>query len=200
MVDGATDGSMLPEAEAAYKGVRGNPAHVGPVAAVLAERARAAGQTEAHVVALHAYAWAEHEALRNEVARELLGRALRVAARAGLWPSSAGDLLVSRAAVNQELGRLPAAHRDLERAGALLPVDRLPRLRAPAGGHRAQRGPAAPGGHAVPVPPGGRGVRRRGPGEGGQQPGRARAARVGAPKPPCRGRTSPSSSRLPSDP
>ena len=126
-MDGPTDGPMLPEAEAVYKGVLGDPAGLGPVAAVLVERTREARQPEAHVVALHAHAWAEHEAMRNQAARTLLDRALRVAERAGL-PHRSGELLVSRAAVNQELGRLTAALNDLDRAATLVPTPQRPRL------------------------------------------------------------------------
>ncbi len=115
-----TDGSMLAEAEAAYKGVQGNPGRFGPVAAALVDRARAAADGEALVVALHAHAWAEHELLRNARARELLDAALRVATETGV-PQRRPELLASRAAVHQELGRTAAAHRDLAQAARLAP-------------------------------------------------------------------------------
>lgn len=118
-----TDATMLAEAEAAYKGVQGNPGRFGPVAAALADRARSVGDAEALVVALHAQAWAEHELLRNVTARELLDLALRVAVSSDLTGRRA-ELLASRAAVHQELGRTTAAHRDLEQASRLAPGER----------------------------------------------------------------------------
>ena len=79
-MDGETDGSMLPEAEAAYKGVRGDPrARRRRPSSPAGARGR---QPEAHLAALHDHAWAEHEAMRNEVP-EPARRALRVAMRAG---------------------------------------------------------------------------------------------------------------------
>lgn len=114
-----TDATMLAEAEAAYKGVQGNPGRFGPVAAALVERARSTGDSEALVVALHAQAWAEHELLRNARARELLDAALRESASADL-PARRAELLASRAAVQQELGRTAAAHRDLAQAARLV--------------------------------------------------------------------------------
>lgn len=122
-----TDGSMLAEAEAAYKGVQGNPGRFGPLAAALVDRARSAGDGEALVVALHALAWAEHELMRNGAARALLGEALRVAASAGLRERRA-ELLASRAAVHQELGRTAAAHRDLAEASRSAPGARTAAL------------------------------------------------------------------------
>lgn len=115
-----TDATMLAEAEAAYKGVQGNPGRFGPVAAALVDRARSAGDGEALVVALHAQAWAEHELLRNARARELLDAAVRVAVSADL-PGRRAEVLASRAAVQQELGRTAAAHRDLAEAARLVP-------------------------------------------------------------------------------
>ncbi len=89
-MDGATDGSMLPEAEAATRESRATPPRSGPWPPRWSSARARPRQPEAHVVALHAHAWAEHEALRNEAARELLDRALRVAAPAGPGPPVRG--------------------------------------------------------------------------------------------------------------
>lgn len=111
--------TTLDEAERAYKGVRLDPvAHRGSAEAVVA-RARAAGHTEALIVGLRALAYTEHVRLNNDQAKTLLDQAARLAARHRL-DHRLGDVLVSRAAVSHELGRLRAAQDDLDRAAPLL--------------------------------------------------------------------------------
>ncbi|MDN5751006.1 MAG: CHAT domain-containing protein, partial [Pseudonocardia sp.] len=80
--------------------------------------ARRAEHTEALVVALRAAAWFERSQLANIRALRMLQDAARLARRAGL-PHRLGEVLLTRAAVNLELGRVPAARRDLDRAGDL---------------------------------------------------------------------------------
>ncbi|MFZ0161560.1 MAG: CHAT domain-containing protein [Kineosporiaceae bacterium] len=82
------------------------------------ERSRRAADHEAHVVALRAQAWAAHCLLGNHTALRHLDLAVRIAVRHGLDERLA-EVLASRAAVNQELGRVVAAHHDLDRAAAL---------------------------------------------------------------------------------
>ena len=111
--------SILADAETAYKGVLVDMQSHRAAAAEVVTRARASGSTEALVVALRAVAWAEHVRLNNERAKALLDQAARLAARHRL-DRRLGDVLVSRAAVCHELGRLRAAQDDLDRAGPLI--------------------------------------------------------------------------------
>jgi tetratricopeptide (TPR) repeat protein len=111
---------ILAEAEAAYKGVLGDPTTYGPRAAELVERARRLRDSEAVVVALHAQARAEHERMHNVAAKRLLDSGIRLARRHGLT-TRVGELLVSRVAVLHELGRLAAAQRDVQTAAGILP-------------------------------------------------------------------------------
>ncbi|GFJ95498.1 CHAT domain-containing protein [Phytohabitans rumicis] len=67
---------------------------------------------------MRALAWAERARLADVAAKHLLDEAARIARRHGLDESLA-DVLISRAAVNQELGALGAAQRDLDTAGEL---------------------------------------------------------------------------------
>lgn len=114
----ALSAAILLDAEIAYKGVLVDaPAHREEAADVVA-RARAAGATEALVVGLRALAWAEHVGLHNDRAKGLLDEAVRLADRNRLQGPLV-DVLVSRAAVSHELGRLGAAQHDLDRAAAL---------------------------------------------------------------------------------
>jgi tetratricopeptide (TPR) repeat protein len=105
----------------------GDPTTLGPVAEGIAADARRAGDSEALVVALRAMAWSERLQLRNARALHLLDEAASKARSADL-PERLGEVLVSRAAVNLELGRTRVALRDLDRAGPLLPDDADPEL------------------------------------------------------------------------
>ncbi|MCO1659289.1 CHAT domain-containing protein [Pseudonocardia humida] len=105
----------------------GDPATLGPAARDLADAARRAGHTEALIVALRAQAWFERLQLRNARALELLDEAAGLARRAGL-DERLGEVLVSRAAVNLELGRTRVALNDVDRAGPLLADAATPEL------------------------------------------------------------------------
>ena len=107
-------------ADRIYAGVVVDPGSYRPEAARLLERARREGPAEALVVALRAHAWAERLAVRNASARRLLDEAVRVAERHRLDRRLA-EVLVSRVAVQTELGHLAAAQRDADRAATLLP-------------------------------------------------------------------------------
>jgi tetratricopeptide (TPR) repeat protein len=111
---------IMPSVEAIYKGVVADPATFAPKARQLVERARSNGCVEELVVALRAHAWAERLTLRNLSAKALLDEAARLAERHGL-DRRLGEVLVSRVAVQHELGRLRAAQRDADRAVTLLP-------------------------------------------------------------------------------
>ncbi len=109
------DRSLLIRALAAYGAVAGDPRAHGPAAVALVDETRRAGDREAHVAALRATAWYERSRLRNGRARVLLDGAARTARQAGLR-RRLSEVLVTRAAINLELGRTRAAGRDLEAA------------------------------------------------------------------------------------
>lgn len=117
-MDAEPGSELLLRADAAYTGVVADPAAYGPEAARLVAQAKRTGDTEALVVALRAQAWSERARLANTHAKELLDEAATVARRHRLV-ERLRDVLVTRAAVNHELGRLTAAQRDLDRAAAL---------------------------------------------------------------------------------
>ena len=122
-----SEDALLIRALAAYKGVVADPATYGPLAEELVDRARQCGDHEALVVAFRAAAWAERAHLDNERARTLLDESVRLASRHGL-EGRLVESLVTRAAVNLELGRVTAAQRDLDRAGHLVGPDAPPEL------------------------------------------------------------------------
>jgi tetratricopeptide (TPR) repeat protein len=90
-------------------------------------RARAAGDTEALVVALRAQAWAQNRVLDNRAAKSTLDQAARLARRAG-FGYRLGELLVTRAAVLHELGRRAEARRDLSQAERLVRDEQRPEI------------------------------------------------------------------------
>lgn len=106
-----------------HENVLADPQRFGPAAADLIVRARRAHDPEALVVALRAYAWAQRSRLADVEAKRLLDEAHRIARRNGLR-EALGDVLMSRAVVNQELGRLAAAARDLDAAAGFAGADR----------------------------------------------------------------------------
>jgi tetratricopeptide (TPR) repeat protein len=99
--------------------VAANPDRFRPVAEALVAEARQARQPEALALALRALALAEKARLDDRSAIRLLDEACQIARRQRL-DGTLADLLMSRAAVNQELGRLTAARRDLRAAAALV--------------------------------------------------------------------------------
>ena len=109
-------GALLRRAEAAYESAVRDPSSQAPTTGLAAE-ARDAGAFEALVVALRAEAWCARHALDAEQAKRLLDEAVRVAGRHRL-DDRLVQVLATRAAVNQELGRPGAARRDLDRARA----------------------------------------------------------------------------------
>jgi tetratricopeptide (TPR) repeat protein len=121
------DGGLLIQAIAAHDGVVGDPQRYGPVAAEVAAAARAAGDVEALVVALRGVAWFERSRLENRRALRLLDEAATLARRAGL-SHRLGEVLVTRAAVDLELGRVAVAQRELEQAAGLVDAAAAPDL------------------------------------------------------------------------
>jgi len=106
-------------AERVYQDVAANPDLFRPVAEALVAEARQARHPQALALALRALALAEQSRLNDATAIVLLDEACRIARRHHLRATLA-DLLMSRAAVQQELGRFPAARRDLTAAAALV--------------------------------------------------------------------------------
>ena len=117
MTTDAVDG-LLEQAWAVYRGVVTDPGTYAGQAGPLADAARRSRDHEAHVVALRAQAWAERSRLADGRAKALLDEAARVARRHGL-SARLVEILTSRSAVNLELGRIPAARRDLDLAEAM---------------------------------------------------------------------------------
>lgn len=125
-VDTAVD--LVVHARRVYEAVVADPRRFRPVAAALVRRVRRGdGPAEALVLAIRALAWAERARLADGEAKRLLDEAARIARRHGLGQALA-DVLMSRAAVNQELGRLDAAHRDLDVAADTVAPDRATEL------------------------------------------------------------------------
>jgi tetratricopeptide (TPR) repeat protein/CBS domain-containing protein len=120
-------GDLLIRAEAVQDGVVGDPMAHGAEAARLVVEARRRGETEALVVALRALAWTERARLANRSARELLDEAAALCRRAGL-ATRLGEVLITRSAVEQELGRPQAALADLAEARMLAAPAAVPDL------------------------------------------------------------------------
>jgi tetratricopeptide (TPR) repeat protein len=99
-----------------HSDVISDPDRFRPVAEALVAELRRARQPEALALALRALAWAERLRLDARSALRLLDEACRIARRHHLEDTLA-ELLMSRAAVHQELGRIAAAQRDLRAAG-----------------------------------------------------------------------------------
>jgi len=121
-MEGECAADLLARADAAYRRVDADPTHFRADAAALVLEARRAGHSEALVVALRAEAWAERARLADTRARVLLNEAAGLARRHRL-DERLGQVLVTRAAVNHELGRLAAAQRDLDAAAGLVHDD-----------------------------------------------------------------------------
>src|SRR5215831_16117167 len=93
----------------------------------LVAEARRARQPEALALALRALAWAHRARLDDRSAIRLLDEACRIARRHHLGETLA-ELLISHAAVSQELGRMAVAQRDLDAAATLVSGTRTSEL------------------------------------------------------------------------
>ncbi|RZU48514.1 CHAT domain-containing protein [Krasilnikovia cinnamomea] len=122
-----TPDDLVIHARRVHEGVIADPRRYGPIAAELVRTVRRSGPPEALALALRAYAWAERARLAAAPARKLLDEAARIARRHKLQHVLA-DVLMSRAAVNQELGRLDSAQHDLDAAEPLVAPDRAVEL------------------------------------------------------------------------
>jgi tetratricopeptide (TPR) repeat protein len=100
-----------------------DPRRFGPLAADLVRQARRSGPPEALALALRAQAWLQRAQFEATGAKRLLDEAAAVARRHRLGATLA-DVLMTRAVVNQELGNLTGAQRDLDAAEPLVGGDR----------------------------------------------------------------------------
>ncbi|PMR60336.1 hypothetical protein C1A38_14840 [Verrucosispora sp. ts21] len=119
--------ALVTEADAAYSRVVLDPARYTATAREIVDLARRAGNDEALIVGLRALAWTRHAVLDNETAKSLLDSAARLATRRGLH-RRLGEVLLTRSVALQELGRYPAATRDLRRAAGLVSPQQRPEL------------------------------------------------------------------------
>jgi tetratricopeptide (TPR) repeat protein len=113
---------LLIRVKAAYRGVISDPEAFRAKLAGLVREARQSGDPEALCLSLRASGWAERYALEHRHAIRLLNEAARIARYHGLG-HVLGEVLVTRGAVQQELGRLTAARRDFDAAERLIPPD-----------------------------------------------------------------------------
>ena len=114
-------------ARQAHDDVAADPDTFRPAAEAIVAEARRARQPEALALALRALAWAERSRRDDRSAIRLLDQASRIARRHHLADTLA-DVLMTHAAVSQELGRMAAAHRDLRTAAALVSGTRTAEL------------------------------------------------------------------------
>jgi len=124
-IEASTD--LVIHARRIYDGVVADPRRYGPLAEDLVGRARRARDHEALVLALRAQAWAERARMSDVAAKRLLDQAARIARRYRLCRALA-DVLMTRAGVNIELGRIASARRDLDAAARLVRPDRAGEL------------------------------------------------------------------------
>ena len=123
MAEVEAPGDLVIHARRVHEGVIADPRRFGPLAADLVKHARRSGPPEALALALRAQAWLQRAQFAAAGAKRLLDEAVAVARRHQLKATLA-DVLMTRAVVNQELGNLAAARRDLDAAGPLVGGDR----------------------------------------------------------------------------
>lgn len=116
------DEDLLIRVKAAYQDAITDPAAFRLRASELVRDARRSGSPEAVCLALRASGWAERYALEHRRALRLLNEAVRIARHHRL-NHLLGEVLVTRGAVQHELGRLSAARRDFDAAEPLIRPD-----------------------------------------------------------------------------
>jgi tetratricopeptide (TPR) repeat protein len=134
-----SDSEILILASAAYAKVVADPEGAGPETVALVGAARRSGPPEALVAALRAEAWYHRTRLDGRRAKRLLDEAARIARREGL-AERLGEVLVTRGAVNHELGRPSAAQHDFTAAAALVPPEMEAELAAQQGALHLNQG------------------------------------------------------------
>jgi tetratricopeptide (TPR) repeat protein len=128
-----------------HEGAISDPRRFEPVAADLVRQARRSGPPEALAVALRALARARRAQFAVAEAKRLLDEAVAVARRHGLTTVLA-EVLMTRSVVNQELGNMTAAQRDLDLAQPIVgpaEADELTFQRAVLHQNRGRLGSAA---------------------------------------------------------
>jgi CHAT domain-containing protein/tetratricopeptide (TPR) repeat protein len=118
---------LLIRARQAHDDVAADPDRFRPAVEGLIAEARQASQPEALALALRAMARAERARRDDRRAIRLLDEACAIARRHHLNDTLA-DLLMSHAAVSQELGRITTARRDLQAAAGLVTGPRVSEL------------------------------------------------------------------------
>jgi tetratricopeptide (TPR) repeat protein len=144
---------LLIRASTAYVKVVADPDVGGPAAVALVAEARRSGPPEALVAALRAEAWFHRTRLDEARAKRLLDEAARLARRHRL-SARLGEVLVTRGAVNHELGRPKSAQRDFDRAGELIDDGMAAELAAQQGALHQNRGRLADAARLYRPPPG----------------------------------------------
>lgn len=109
---------LVIHARRVHDGVISDPRRFGPIAADLVRQARRSGPPQALALALRAQAWSARALFAAAEAKRLLDEAAGVARRHHL-DAVLAQVLMTRAAVNQELGNLSGAQRDLDTAAPL---------------------------------------------------------------------------------
>ena len=118
-----TPADLVIHARRIHDGAVADPRRYAPVAADLVRRTRRSGPPEALAIALRALAFARRAQFAAAEARTLLNEAAAVARRHGL-DAALADVLMTRSSVNQELGNMTGAQRDLDIAAPLVAGDR----------------------------------------------------------------------------
>ncbi len=116
---------LLERAMSSFRLATSQPAKGRPEAESVAGEAAAsdaADAIEAEVVALRGAAWAARELYDHEAARDLIDRAVAIAAEHGL-DARRSECLLTRSSVHLEHGRQAEARADLEEAAALAPPE-----------------------------------------------------------------------------
>jgi tetratricopeptide (TPR) repeat protein len=121
------DNDLLIRVKEAYRGVINDPEGFRTQAAALVLEARQSGDPEVLCLSLRASGWAERYALEHKHALRLLNEAARIARNNDLR-QVLGGVLVTRGAIQHELGRLSAARRDFDAAELLIPHGELAEL------------------------------------------------------------------------
>ena len=118
-------GSLLDRANACFRLATSQPGRGRPEAeAIAAEAAGSAAPdaVEAQIVALRGAAWAARELFDHDAARELIDRAVTVAAHHGLRARHS-ECLLTRSSIHLEHGEQAAARADLHEAASIAPPE-----------------------------------------------------------------------------
>jgi tetratricopeptide (TPR) repeat protein len=121
------DEDLLIRAKSAYQEAITDPTALRAQAPALVRQARQSGDLEALCLLLRGWGWAERWAMEHRRALRLLNTATRVARENG-FHHVLGEVLVTRGAIQHEMGRLSVARRDFDAAEPLLPSEEIAEL------------------------------------------------------------------------